>query len=222
MTRAPSELAIGEASSCFQNCATERETNSWRWTLPSVSTTSDSDLVAQIGVGDRLALGELYDRHVRSVYRFARAQLSSNEDAEDVTQDTFITLAQRVRSIHLVDSSALPWLIVTCRNHARNRQRAAARELSRRKDLDENETISTEADPELEALTGELRAAVDAAIRELSPADQALFKLCIEGGSSYAAAAQALGVSHGTVRNRLSRIRTRLQRALASAKEIHP
>jgi RNA polymerase sigma-70 factor (ECF subfamily) len=175
-----------------------------------------------VGAGDRLALGQLYDRHVRSVYRFARAQLRSSEAAEDATQATFVTLAQRVRSIHLVDGSALPWLIVTCRNHARNRQRAAAREHARRKDINAHELIRTQQDPELEALAGELRIAVNAAIQELSPADQALFKLCIEDGLSYAAAAKTLGVSHGTVRNRLSRIRTRLQRALAPAKEIRP
>jgi len=156
------------------------------------------------------------------VYRFARAQLHSNEDAEDATQETFITLGQRARSIHLVDGSALPWLIVTCRNHVRNRQRALARELARRKDFEGPELIRIQQDPELEALAVELRDAVNAAIQDLTPADQTLFKLCIEDELSYATAAKTLGVSHGTVRNRLSRIRTRLQRALAPAKEIHP
>lgn len=185
-----------------------------------MSAASDSELVARIGAGDRLALGQVYDRHVRSVYRFARAELRSDEDAEDATQETFITLALRARSIHLVDGSALPWLMVTCRNHARNRQRAAARDRARRKDLDENESISTQPDPELEALTNELRSAVDAAIRQLGPADQALIKLCLEDELSYADAARALGLSHGAVRNRLSRVRARLQRALDPAEEI--
>ncbi len=185
-----------------------------------MSAVSDSDLVAQVGAGDRLALGQLYDRHVRSVYRFARAELRSDEDAEDATQETFITLAGRARSIRLVDGSALPWLIVTCRNHARNRRRAVARELARRDTLDENEVISTRPDPELEAMTGELRSSVAAAIQQLSPADQTLFKLCIEDGLSYIDAAHVLGVSHGAVRNRLSRVRVRLQRALAPAKEV--
>ncbi len=179
---------------------------------------SDVVLVDQLRAGDRSALGLIYDRHVRSVFRYALAELRSNEDAEDATQETFITLFQQSRTIHLVDQSVLPWLLVTTRNHARNKQRARARELARRASVAE---MSHASDlPEDTALAFELQQALEQAVGELSSTDQRLFELCIRGNASYAQAAQSLGVSHGAVRNHLSRLRPRLQRALALIKEV--
>ena len=45
----------------------------------------------------------------------------------------------------------------------------------------------------------------------LSPLDRDIFRLCTAEGYAYQAAAEELGVAHGVVRNRLSRIRTRLR-----------
>ena len=45
----------------------------------------------------------------------------------------------------------------------------------------------------------------------LSPLDRDIFRLCAAEGYAYQAAAEQLGVEHGVVRNRLSRIRTRLR-----------
>ena len=45
----------------------------------------------------------------------------------------------------------------------------------------------------------------------LSPLDRDIFRLCATEGYAYQAAAEELGVEHGVVRNRLSRIRTRLR-----------
>jgi RNA polymerase sigma-70 factor (ECF subfamily) len=182
---------------------------------------SDVEPIDQLRAGDRVALGLIYDRHVRAVFRYALTELRSNEDAEDVTQETFITLFQRARTIHLVDQSALPWLLVTSRNHARNKQRARTRELSRSAPMREIQSSAhPSAQPEANALASELQQALEQAVSELSNIDRRLFELCIRGDASYAAAAKALGVSHGTVRNRLFRIRPRLQRALALVKEV--
>jgi DNA-directed RNA polymerase specialized sigma24 family protein len=45
----------------------------------------------------------------------------------------------------------------------------------------------------------------------LSELDREIFRLCASEGYAYQAAADQLGVAHGVVRNRLSRIRTRLR-----------
>jgi RNA polymerase sigma-70 factor (ECF subfamily) len=182
---------------------------------------NDVVLVDQLRAGDRSALGLIYDRHVRSVFRYALTELRSNEDAEDVTQEAFIILFQRSRTIHLVDQSVLPWLLVTSRNLARNKLRARARDLSRAASMHEIQSSARPSDqPEATVLAVELHEALERAVSELSATDRRLFELCIRGGFSYAAAAQALGVSHGTVRNRLFRLRPRLQRALAFLKEV--
>ena len=51
-------------------------------------------------------------------------------------------------------------------------------------------------------------------VEGLTPLDQQIFRLCATEGYAYQAAADELGVAHGVVRNRLSRIRTRMRTAL--------
>jgi RNA polymerase sigma-70 factor (ECF subfamily) len=58
------------------------------------------------------------------------------------------------------------------------------------------------------------------AVRNLSPVDQQLYALCLEGGASYEQAARELGVSHGAVRNRLHRVRAALRADLRSIRGI--
>ena len=55
---------------------------------------------------------------------------------------------------------------------------------------------------------------VEAILREVSglgELDREIFRLCAAEGYAYQAAADELGVAHGVVRNRLSRIRTRVR-----------
>jgi RNA polymerase sigma-70 factor (ECF subfamily) len=54
---------------------------------------SDEVLLRALGA-DRSALGPLYDRYGGVVYGLARAILQSQEEAEDLTQEIFVTLCQ--------------------------------------------------------------------------------------------------------------------------------
>ena len=54
------------------------------------------------------------------------------------------------------------------------------------------------------------------AVAALSPVDQQLYALCVDGGATYEQAAQELGVSHSVVRNRIHRLRTRLRADLSA------
>ncbi len=48
--------------------------------------------------------------------------------------------------------------------------------------------------------------------------DQEIFWLCVVGDLSYKQAARQLGISHGSVRNRLSRLKARLRTELSLLK----
>ena len=50
----------------------------------------DAELVDRARRGDREAFGDLVDRYETTVFRTALAALGSRDDAEDVTQDTFV------------------------------------------------------------------------------------------------------------------------------------
>src|SRR5512146_2032746 len=55
----------------------------------------DEALMARLQAGDAAAAAELYERHHAAVYRFARHMGASRAVAEDVTQDTFMTIIRR-------------------------------------------------------------------------------------------------------------------------------
>jgi RNA polymerase sigma factor (sigma-70 family) len=178
-----------------------------------VAERTDTELL-EARAGDEAAFRELFRRHAPAVYRKARLVLGDASEAEDITQEVFVTAWQRADRIRLVGESALPWLLVTCRNAAIDRLRSA--DHRRRADAPDLDPASTGEPLEDTVLFRELLARLDAAIAELSDIDRAVYKLCIDEGRSYESAAEALGLSHGTVRNRLSRLRRRLRTELSA------
>jgi RNA polymerase sigma factor (sigma-70 family) len=185
----------------------------------------DVELLTRAQVGDRLAFADLYDRHVRPVYWQAYSVVHDAGEAEEVTQDVFVTAWRRIRTITPVEGSLLPWLLVTARYTALNAYRRASR---RRNDtLDDDVAEGTQQRPsaaldspvEREIDAAQVRAEIDKAVAALTENDRRLYELCVEGDRTYQQAARELGVSHAVVRNRLHRLRTRLRADLRSMRE---
>lgn len=173
---------------------------------------SDVDLLGRAQRGDRDAFATLYDRHVRPVYWQAYSVVHGHEVAEDVTQEAFVTMWRRIRDIECVDDSVLPWLLVTAKFVGYN----TVRREQRRAHDDIGDDLAGSGTTELEAEARMVQAEIAKAVRNLSPIDQQLYALCVEGGASYEQAARELGVSHGAVRNRLHRVRAALRADLRS------
>lgn len=179
---------------------------------------SDDVLLQRSGIGDRAAFGLIYDRHVRAVYWQAFGVVRDPDTAEEVCQEAFITLWRKVRSVHLVDDSALPWLMVTARYLALNARRRRRREADHAAPL-HPDVADRDADVATTVEAAEVQRQIDAAVGGLTALDRRLYDLCIAGEHSYEAAARELGVGHGTVRNRLSRLRSRLRADLHALRE---
>jgi len=191
----------------------------------STEVADDVELLTRAQEGDRLAFADLYDRHVRPVYWQAYSVVRDASEAEEVTQDVFVTAWRRIRAIRPVDGSLLPWLLVTARYTALNANRRASR---RRNDvLDDAVLDGTErrlsaagdSPVEREIEEAQVRAEIDKAVASLAPNDRKLYEMCVEGDRTYEQAARELGVSHAVVRNRLHRLRTRLRADLRSMRE---
>lgn len=184
---------------------------------PSTEVADDVELLTRAQEGDRLAFADLYDRHVRPVYWQAYSVVHDAGEAEEVTQDVFITAWRRIRAIRPVDGSLLPWLLVTARYTALNAYRRASR---RRNDaLDDHVLEGADSPVEREIEAAQVRAEIDKAVAALTENDRRLYELCVEGDRTYEQAARELGVSHAVVRNRLHRLRTRLRADLRSMRE---
>jgi RNA polymerase sigma-70 factor (ECF subfamily) len=172
----------------------------------------DATLVARAANGSEEAFRTLYRAYARPVYWIAHRLLGNIADAEDVTQDTFVVAWRKLPSFRLEGASVLPWLATICRLQAANRLRSRARDRARTTEIDAE--LPGTVDVERQVIDA---ATVDAILREvatLTPLDRDIFRLCAAEGYGYQAAADHLGVAHGVVRNRLSRIRTRVRGAV--------
>ena len=178
----------------------------------------DRVLLERAQTGDRDAFSELYERHVRAVYWQAYGVLGDADASQDVTQEVFVTAWRRVRSIHVVDESVLPWLLVTARNVALNAWRRRTRPDRSTSALDETAPAPHDVEAEVDAAL--VRAEIERAVARLSETDRRLYELCLEGGHTYDHAAEELGVSHAVVRNRLHRLRQRLRADLRAMREL--
>ena len=186
---------------------------------PSTEVADDVELLTRAQEGDRSAFTDLYDRHVRPVYWQAYSVVRDAGEAEEVTQDVFVTAWRRIRAITPVDGSLLPWLMVTARYTALNAQRRASRR-QRSGPLDDDVLKQGSDSPvEREIEAAQVRAEIDKAVAALAENDRRLYELCVEGDRTYEQAARELGVSHAVVRNRLHRLRTRLRADLRSMRE---
>jgi RNA polymerase sigma factor (sigma-70 family) len=186
--------------------------------LLSVSSSVDEvALFKRVQSGDREAFRSIFRLHMRSVYWAAFGVLQSKSDAEEVMQDAFLTMWEKRATIDLVGESTLPWLVTTARYLALNRRRSEVRK--RRDALDGDAALLDHAlGPESLAIADEARRRIEEAMAQMPLVDQEIFWLCLIGDLSYKQAARELGISHGSVRNRLSRLKARLRSELSLLK----
>jgi len=173
-----------------------------------VDARTDAELLDAAG-GDSRVFGVLFDRYSRVVFAAAFVIVEDRRAAEEVTSDAFMVLWRKRESIVLADT-VLPWLLATTRYLARNQRRSA------RRDVELNEGILASLVPSAEhlAVARDLNRQLAAVVAALKPLDQTVVNLCLVDGLSYDDAAERLGISHGQVRNRLSRSRGTMRRLL--------
>lgn len=83
----------------------------------------ERELVARIKQGDRDAFRQLYDRYMSLVFRYVAVRLGSEQDAEDVTADTFINAWQSFSSFEWRGISVGSWLLRIAHNLVVDRYR---------------------------------------------------------------------------------------------------
>lgn len=170
----------------------------------------DAALVAQAASGSEHAFRTLYRAYVRPVYWLAHGLLGNAADAEDVTQETFLVAWRKLPGLQLESESLLPWLVTVCRLQSANRMRRQKRDRENTA-AGVDEALPSTLSVEQQVIDAELTERILREVEGLSALDQDIFRLCAAEGYAYQSAADELGIAHGVVRNRLSRIRTRLR-----------
>jgi RNA polymerase sigma-70 factor (ECF subfamily) len=176
----------------------------------------DSDLVAWSKAGDLEAFGELVRRYQKPVFRIVLRMVRSPDDADDLTQDTFVR-AHRGLKTFKDEYDFHPWLYRIAVNQAINflnkRKRQAAA------DLDEVPEGDIRAGPEPEsplqsASRQELLNRLESALDKLPEEQRTVFLLRVQEGLSYEEIAETMDTPKGTVMSRLARARMALRKHL--------
>jgi RNA polymerase sigma-70 factor (ECF subfamily) len=173
---------------------------------------SDRALVSAIADGDQTALGALYDRFHRDVFRFVDRLGRFSGDADDIVQMTFLE-AHRSAPRFRGDATVKTWLFGIAANLVRVRFRSDAR---KRRAVDALQAIPRRppTDPGDAMTREEQRRRIAAAIDSLTPALREAYVLCVLEELSGKQAAQALGIREASVWRRLSNARDAIRAAI--------
>jgi RNA polymerase sigma-70 factor (ECF subfamily) len=159
----------------------------------------------------------LVARHQTVAFRTAYVICGQAADAEDATQEAFIK-ARAAMGRFREGAAFRPWLLTIVANEARNRRRAAGRRLALVGRAAASEELRAPVPlPETEALAGDDRRELAAALKRLGPDHREVIVLRFLLDLSEAECAAALRCRPGTVKSRLSRALTKLRTELEGA-----
>ncbi len=174
---------------------------------------SDPDLLLAVAEGDPSALGELYARYARDVWRALHRCLPDSADAEDVVHATFMKLPQ-IAASYDGRASCRNWLCGIAVRLALRHRRSAGR-FRRMLDAFAHAVAARPgADPERTASGAEELAVLDRALAKLGKKKRVVFVLVELEELSTEETAKALEIPAATVRTRLFHARRELQQAL--------
>jgi RNA polymerase sigma-70 factor (ECF subfamily) len=174
---------------------------------------SDEALLAACSARDPAALGALFDRYQKDVYRvLGRLAGADRDDRDDLVQTTFLE-AYRSASSFAGGASAKAWLMGIAVNVVRHHVRGEARRRSLFS-LFAREAPAAAPAPELEVSREQLRRRLQAAIDALPYDLRAVYVMCAVEEVAGPEAALALGLREGTLYRRLHEARQALKAAL--------
>lgn len=174
---------------------------------------NDAALVHRAKAGDEAAFGLLLRRYLKVAHAVARAVAGPLADAEDVVQEAIleaVTQLERCRDPARFGG----WLLAIVRTRAHNRRR-----YERRREalpLEAAEGLEASDQPEEALRRSELRQQLARGLNRLPSTEREVILLCDLEGWSHTEAAQLLGISAASSRQRLHRARKRLRAMLAS------
>ena len=194
----------------------------------------DTALVRELVRGSETALSTLYDRYGEAIFASAYRLTADRGIAEEVVQETFLTLWNRAELFDPTAGSLPAWLHAIGRNRAVDRLRAAGRRprlvaLSSAAMPDESETQGLERamaggtvvagaaqppGPEEAADAAGLREAIRAAMTTMPDQERTVILLAYQEELSQTEIANRLDWPLGTVKTRTRRALLRLREAL--------
>jgi RNA polymerase sigma-70 factor (ECF subfamily) len=166
--------------------------------------------------GDRAALGDLLERHQRQVFGFGMKMCGDPDDAQEVAQDTLLSMVRSVRDFR-GEASISTWLYTVARSFCIKKRRRTKGAPAHHEPLDaaaHEQAAAPAPSPEQTLLGRETRDAVAAALEQLEPEAREVVILRDLEGLTAPEVAQVTGLSVAAVKSRLHRARQSLRTQL--------
>jgi len=189
-----------------------------------VSLAPPSSLHARLVARDEHALAELIDATAPWLLGVTQSLLSDPDEAEEVVQETYTIVWNRVGQVPSDPGELLAWVLRVGRNRAIDRLRSGRRQ--RRKSArfvaqgDESHSAVEAVEPNEAGTPGwHVHTSVHAALASLPPEQQIVVRLAYFHGLTQSAIAKHLEIPVGTVKTRLRLAFDKLRPQLASIQD---
>ena len=187
----------------------------------NLTVADEGELVSRAQSGDNEAFAELVGRYQNKIYRLARNITQSNEDAEDVLQETFLKAYSHLDGFQR-NSKFYTWIVRIAVNESlmKLRKRKSDRTVPLDEPLDTGEeAVAREIavwddNPEQRYSREEMQEILDEAVESLKPDFRTVFLLRDIEELSTEETANTLGISIPAVKSRLLRARLALREKL--------
>ena len=183
---------------------------------------SEPAIVAGLRNGEPAAFDQAYDRHRAGVYGYLLRLARRRDLAEDLFQETWLSLARSCRGLR-EDTDLRAWLFTVARNRYRSHRRWEMLDVSRwlvlgAPDVEPSDSVT----PETLTEGARARRDVESALALLPERYREPLVLVGVEGMSHEQVAEILGIEPPALRKRLSRAREMLAGRLARRERARP
>ncbi|HRE99312.1 MAG TPA: sigma-70 family RNA polymerase sigma factor [Pirellulaceae bacterium] len=172
-------------------------------------------LVRRAQVGDRDALGQLFERFERHLFLIARRRLGNDAEAQELVQDVFVQVIEKLAQLREPECFA-GWLRTITHRTAINRGMRRGPEVSAEPETLEATCETDERCPLADAIRREEGAELRAGLGRLGRLDRETLEAFYVRGQTLIEMSDAFEAPVGTIKRRLHVARKRL------AKEVEP
>src|SRR5260370_1988679 len=160
----------------------------------------DTSLVARMQRRDPDALAELYGRYGRVTFSLILRVGGERGIAEDLVQETFLRVWNRVHGFDAQKGSIGPWLLAVARNRAIDCLRSAGGRERNALEFEETDHPALYCDMEKDILSSDKARRVKSAVEKLSPNQRQVIELAYFDGLSQTEMAERIGHPLGTAK----------------------
>lgn len=161
----------------------------------------DTELALRLQRRDPQAMTDLYDRFGRLAYSIILGVVRDPSLAEDLTQETFLRVWNRIHAFDTARGALGPWLLAIARNRAIDHLRSRSARMERNAyELDVREHPSLFVDIERDIFNTDHARLIKASLAKLNVSQQKVIELAYYEGLSQTEMAERMGEPLGTVK----------------------